>query len=45
MQTAKHDGPLEVQPSFLEESADVDALLSGLGIGLDLAPQSRRSAT
>jgi choline dehydrogenase len=39
MKTAKHDGPLEIQPNFLAESADVDALLVGIELGLDIASQ------
>ena len=37
MKTAKHDGPLEIQPNFLAEQADVDALVSGIELGLDIA--------
>jgi choline dehydrogenase len=37
MKTGKHDGPLEIQPNFLAEQADVDALLGGIEIALDLA--------
>jgi choline dehydrogenase len=37
MKTARHDGPLEIQPNFLAEQADVDALVSGIGLGLDLS--------
>jgi choline dehydrogenase len=36
MKTAKHDGQLEIQPNFLAEQADVDALVSGIGLGLDI---------
>jgi choline dehydrogenase len=39
MQTARHDGPLEIQPNFLSEQADIDALLTAIEIGLDLASQ------
>jgi choline dehydrogenase len=37
MKSAKHDGPLEIQPNFLAERADVDALVSSIEIGLDIA--------
>jgi choline dehydrogenase len=37
MKTATHDGPLEIQPNFLAEQADVDALVSGVGFGLDIS--------
>jgi choline dehydrogenase len=36
MKTARHDGPLEIQPNFLAEQADVDALASGIALGLDI---------
>jgi choline dehydrogenase len=39
MQTAAHDGPLEIQPNFLAEPADVDALVSGIELGLELVSQ------
>jgi choline dehydrogenase len=39
MTTAKHDGPLEIQPNFLKERADVDALVTGIEIGLEIASQ------
>lgn len=39
MTTAKHDGPLEIQPNFLKEQADVDALVTGIEIGLEIASQ------
>jgi choline dehydrogenase len=39
MKTAKHDGPLEIQPNFLAEQADVDALVAGVELGLDIASQ------
>src|SRR5262249_32237319 len=39
MKTAKHDGPLEIQPNFLKEQADVDALVAGVELGLDIASQ------
>src|SRR5258707_3362441 len=39
MKTAEHDGPLEIQPNFLKEQADVDALVAGIERGLDIASQ------
>lgn len=39
MKTAKHDGPLEIQPNLLEAQADVDALVAGFELGLDIASQ------
>ena len=39
MKTAKPDGPLEIQPNFLAEQADVDALVAGVELGLDIASQ------
>jgi choline dehydrogenase len=39
MKTAKHDGPLEIQPNFLKQQADVDALVAGVELGLDIASQ------
>ena len=39
LQTAELDGPLEIQPNFLAEQADVDALVAGVELGLDLASQ------
>jgi choline dehydrogenase len=39
LKTAQHDGPLEIQPNFLAEPADVDALVVGVELGLDLASQ------
>jgi choline dehydrogenase len=36
MKSARHDGPLEIQPNFLAEPADVDALVSGIELGLDI---------
>jgi choline dehydrogenase-like flavoprotein len=39
MRTAEHDGPLQIQPNFLSEQGDVDALLTAIEIGLDLASQ------
>src|SRR5262249_37591598 len=31
--------PLEIQPNFLKEQADVDALVAGVELGLDIASQ------
>jgi|SRR5262245_6864130 len=39
LRTAEPDGPLEIQPNFLAEQADVDALVAGVELGLDLASQ------
>jgi choline dehydrogenase len=39
MKTARHDGPLEIQPNFLREPADLQALIAGVEIGLELASQ------
>jgi choline dehydrogenase len=39
MKTAEHDGPLEIQPNFLKEQADVAALVAGVELGLDIASQ------
>jgi choline dehydrogenase len=39
LKTARPDGPLEIQPNFLAEQADVDALVAGVELGLDLAAQ------
>src|SRR5262249_41750025 len=39
LKTAEPDGPLEMQPNFLAEPADVDALVAGVELGLDLASQ------
>lgn len=39
MKTAKHDGPLEIQPNFLAEQADVDALVRAVELGLEIASQ------
>ncbi|HZC11478.1 MAG TPA: GMC oxidoreductase, partial [Mycobacterium sp.] len=39
MTTAEHDGPLEIQPNFLAEQADIDALAAGVELGLDIASQ------
>jgi choline dehydrogenase len=39
MKTAEPNGPLEIQPNFLSEHADVDALVAGVELGLDIASQ------
>jgi hypothetical protein len=39
MKTAGPDSPLEIQPNFLSEPADVEALVAGGEIGPDLASQ------
>jgi choline dehydrogenase len=39
LRTAGHDAPLEVQPNFLAEQADVDALVAGIELGLEIASQ------
>jgi choline dehydrogenase len=39
MKTAEPNGPLEIQPNFLAEQADVDALVGGVELGLDIASQ------
>jgi choline dehydrogenase len=39
LRTADLNGPLEIQPNFLAEQADVDALATGVELGLDLASQ------
>jgi choline dehydrogenase len=39
MKTADYDGPLEIQPNFLAEQADVEALVAGVEVGLDIASQ------
>jgi choline dehydrogenase-like flavoprotein len=39
LRTADPDGPLEIQPNFLAEQADVEALASCIELGLDLASQ------
>jgi choline dehydrogenase len=39
MRTAEPNGPLEIQPNFLMEPADVDALVAGVELGLDIASQ------
>ncbi len=39
LRTAEASGPLEIQPSFLAEQADVDALAAGVELGLEIASQ------
>jgi choline dehydrogenase len=39
LKTAEADGPLEIQPNFLKERADVDALVSGVELVYDIASQ------
>jgi choline dehydrogenase len=39
MRTAEPNDPLEIQPNFLAEPADVDALAAGVELGLDIASQ------
>jgi choline dehydrogenase len=39
MKSAGPDGPLEIQPNFLAEQPDVDALVAGVELGLDIASQ------
>jgi choline dehydrogenase len=39
LKPAKPNGPLEIQPNFLSEQADVDALVAGVELGLDIASQ------
>src|SRR5262249_50286746 len=39
LRTAGPNGPLEIQPNFLAEQADVDALATCVELGLDLASQ------
>jgi choline dehydrogenase len=39
LRTADLNGPPEIQPNFLAEQADVDALADGVELGLDLASQ------
>jgi choline dehydrogenase len=39
MRTAEPNGPLEIQPNFLAEQADVDALVAGIDLGLEVASQ------
>jgi choline dehydrogenase len=39
LRTADPDGPFEIQPNFLKEPADVDALVSAVELGLHIASQ------
>jgi choline dehydrogenase-like flavoprotein len=39
LRTAEPNGPLEIQPNFLAEPADVEALATCVELGLDLASQ------
>lgn len=39
MRTADRYGDVEIQPNFLAERADVEALLTGIELGLDIAAQ------
>ena len=39
LNTAGHDGRLEIRPNFLAEQADVDALVAGIDLGLEIASQ------
>src|SRR5262249_27555978 len=39
LKSAGHDSPLEIQPNFLAEQADVDALVAGIELGLEIASQ------
>jgi choline dehydrogenase len=39
LKSAEPDGPLEIQPNFLKEPADVDALVAGCELGLEIASQ------
>jgi choline dehydrogenase len=39
LRTAEAGGPLEIQPNFLAEQADVDALTAGVELGLEIASQ------
>ena len=39
LRTADPNGPLEIQPNFLAEQADVEALATCVELGLDLASQ------
>jgi choline dehydrogenase len=39
LKTAEPNGPLEIQPNFLAEQADVDALVAGIELGFDIASQ------
>jgi choline dehydrogenase len=37
LKTAGHDGQLVIQPNFLAEQAEVDALVAGMELGLEIA--------
>jgi len=39
LKTAEPSGPLEIQPNFLSERADVDALVAGIELGFEIASQ------
>ena len=39
LNTAGHDGRLEIRPNFLAEQADVDALVASIELGLEIASQ------
>jgi len=39
MKTARHDGPMEIQPNFLSEKADREALIDAVEIALQIAEQ------
>src|SRR5262249_25593085 len=39
LRTAEPNGPPEIQPNFLAEESDVEALATGVELGLDLASQ------
>ncbi len=39
MKTASHDGPLEIQPNFLADPADLEALTNAVEMCMDIAQQ------
>jgi choline dehydrogenase len=39
LKTPDPNAPLEIQPNFLSEQADVDALVAGIELGFDIAAQ------
>jgi choline dehydrogenase len=39
MKTFTHDGPLEIQPNFIKEAEDLEALVSAIELCMDLAMQ------
>jgi choline dehydrogenase len=39
MKTALHDGPLEIQPNFISDPADLDALIAAVEISMNLVSQ------